>query len=212
MREVSLGESERGLEVLGEVVDLLDGGDDGLVNVLLLLLPLGAESLSALLLGEELSLLVGRLGGLGLGEVGVVDGLGHLDGSNVDLGRGRDHVRLSDSSEGDTVDRSGARDEQETRVELLEEHDSLASVSSGEEDQDSSRGDRGSERGGLRDLSVELGRLDVLGRVVLGRLGGRDETGLSVLASADLLLGVGGGLLLLNGSLLLGAWTEQINV
>lgn len=172
MGSVSLGESERGLEVLGKVLGLLDGGDDREVKslsdegrrcqherlsqrnesaaYLLLLLSLGAEALSTLLLLEELSLLVGGLGSLGLDEVGVVDGLGDLDGRDVNLGRGGDNVGLRDSSEGNTVDESGSGDEEKTRGELSEVDDSLSSVSSGEEDEDGSGGDGRSETGGLR--------------------------------------------------------------
>jgi hypothetical protein len=158
-------------------------GQDGLKEGLqvwahlLLLLSLSAQTLTTLLLLEELALLVGRLGSLGLGEVGVVDGLGdlsepidsgakissrtsqvvaqeretetHLDLGNVNLGGSRDDVSLGDPSEGNAVDGSGSRDEQETGVELLEEDDSLSSESTGKEDEDGSGGDGGSERSRL---------------------------------------------------------------
>jgi hypothetical protein len=126
---------------------------------LLLLLSLGAEALSTLLLLEELSLLVGGLGSLGLDEVGVVDGLGDLDGRDVNLGRGGDNVGLRDSSEGNTVDDSGSGDEEETRGELSEVDDSLSSVSSGEEDEDGSGGDRRSETGGLKERNTARTRM-----------------------------------------------------
>lgn len=126
---------------------------------LLLLLSLGAEALSTLLLLEELSLLVGGLGSLGLDEVGVVDGLGDLDGRDVNLGRGGDNVGLRDSSEGNTVDESGSGDEEETRGELSEVDDSLSSVSSGEEDEDGSGGDGRSETGGLKERNTARTRM-----------------------------------------------------
>lgn len=69
------------------------------------------------------------------------------------------------------------------------------------------RGDRA--RTDLSNLPALLGDLDVLGRVVLGSLGGRDETGLAVLASADLLLDVSGLVLSRGGGRLLGAWEAR---
>lgn len=54
---------------------------------LLLLLPLGAQTLtSLLLLLEELSLLVSGLGSLGLDEVGIVNSLGDLKREDVMIG------------------------------------------------------------------------------------------------------------------------------
>lgn len=103
---VALGKTPRCLEVLAEVLDLLNGLDNGGVDGLLLGLLLRGELLLLLTLSEELALL-GGLGGLGLGEVGVVDGLGELHGSDVDLGGGGDNVGLRDTTEGDTVEPKG---------------------------------------------------------------------------------------------------------
>jgi len=83
-------------------------------------------------------------------------------------------------------------DEEETRVELLEADNSLAGVSTSEEDQDSSRGDGSSEDSLSWGLAGETGRADILGRVVLGSLVGWDQSRLSVGLSSDLLLGVSG--------------------
>lgn len=103
MEAVALGKAPRRLEVLGEVVDLLDGLEDGGVDGLLLRLLVLGEGLLLALLAEELALL-GRLGRLGLGKVGVVDRLGDLEAGDVDLGRGGDDVRLRDAAEGDAVE------------------------------------------------------------------------------------------------------------
>ena len=100
---VALGKTPSSPEVLVQVGDLLDGLDNGGIDGLLLRLLLLWERLLLLALTEELSLL-GGLGSLGLGEVGVVDGLGDRDGGDVDLGGGSDNVGLADSSEWDTVD------------------------------------------------------------------------------------------------------------
>lgn len=78
--ELALGETPGRLEVFCEVLSLLDGLDDGLVDLLLVG---GLGCREGLLLGlavlEELSLCgLGLLGG-GLGEVGIVDLLVNLD-------------------------------------------------------------------------------------------------------------------------------------
>lgn len=103
MEAVALRETPRRLKVLGEVLNLLDRGEDGSVDGLLLRLLLLREGLLLLALAEELALL-GRLGRLDLGEVGVVDRLGDLGVRNVDLGRGGDNVGLRDATEGNTVE------------------------------------------------------------------------------------------------------------
>lgn len=195
MEAVAVGETPRSLEVLGEVVDLLDGLKNGGVDVLLLRLLLGGELLLLLALTEELALL-GVLARLRLGEVGVVDGLGDLGAGNVDLGRGGDNVSLRDTTEGDTVELEGAGDEEEARVELLKEDDTATGEAASEEDQDSSGGDRGTESGLAGDLARDLGLANVLGGVVLRSLLGRDEALAAVALATDSLLGVSRGLLL----------------
>lgn len=129
---------------------------------LLLRLPVVRQELLLLTLTEEFLLLGVLAGSLGLGEVGVVDGLGDGNTGQVNLGRGSDNVGLSDSSQRDTVESEGTRDEQETRVQLLQEDNSLASESTGQEDKDGTGGDRGSELGLAGGLSADLGLGDVL--------------------------------------------------
>jgi hypothetical protein len=226
---VALGETPGRLEVTAQVLDLRDGGKKGRVDrlprcqpaitalkapmrcgthLLLRLLLLG-ERLLLLALAKELALL-GGLGRLGLGEVGVVDRLGDGDASDVDLGRGRDNVRLAHTTQRDTVEPESKRqhsdvhkirgsgslegtvDEQETRVELLEENDSLAAETSGKEDEDGTGRDAGSEGGLASRLARDLGLADILGGVVFGGLGGRHKTLLSVGLAANSLLGVRG--------------------
>lgn len=131
---VTLGERPGSSDVSSEVVDLLDVGQqsgvDGLearrqssvlsttivLAHLLLRLPVVRQELLLLTLTEEFLLLGVLAGSLGLGEVGVVNGLGDGNTGQVNLGRGSDNVGLSDSSQGDTVESEGTRDEQETRV------------------------------------------------------------------------------------------------
>jgi hypothetical protein len=127
VESVASGETPRSLEVFAQVVDLLDGGDERVIDGLrvrfalfchyachsendmvcsthLLLRLLVFWDLNLLLsLSEELSLLAG-LDTLGLGEESVVDGLGNGNRGDVDLGRGGDNVGLVNSSEGNTVE------------------------------------------------------------------------------------------------------------
>jgi hypothetical protein len=125
VESVASRKSPRGLEVFAQVVDLLDGSDESVVNRLYYqhYVPYGVPFLRStrnkthlllrllclwhlvllLTLSKELSLLVG-LDTLGLGEESVVDGFGNGNGSNVDLGRGSDNVGLVDSSEGNTIE------------------------------------------------------------------------------------------------------------
>ncbi|KAI3483320.1 hypothetical protein L1887_53811 [Cichorium endivia] len=194
---LTLGEGEGGGKVLGHGgASLLDGGDDGLVERLLV----GDLGLGVSLLvggvGEEGGLGLG-LGGLVLLEVGVVDLVVDLDVRDVDLGRGGDHVGLVDAADGDTVHLEGAGDEQQTGVELLEEHDALAAEATGEEDEDGTGGDVGLELGGLVDLAAGLGLGSVNRGVEAGGLLGGDEALAAVLGALDGDLLVGGGLLLL---------------
>ncbi len=199
---LTLGERESGGKVLGHGgTSLLDGGDDGLVEVLLVgHLGFGVS----LLVGgvSEEALLGVDLGGLLLLEVSVVDLLVNLDVSDVDLGRGGDNVGLVDTSDGDTVDLERTSDEKKTGVELLQEYDALATETTSKEDEDGTGGDGRLELGGLVDLAVGLGDTGLLGGVEAGSLLGGDETLATVLGTLDLLLLVSGSLLLLLGSAL----------
>ncbi len=156
---VALAEAERRGEVAWEKLDLLDVGDDSLVNGLLgcypaarnllllyphvsatvLLRPALSSYLCLLSLLEE-SLLAGLLLGLLASEVLGGSGLGDLvlgDTSQVDLDGSGDDVSGVDAAEGDTVDLEGAGDEQNALVEGLEQDNALATESAGEKDQDS---------------------------------------------------------------------------
>ena len=80
-----------------------------------------------LLLLEDLTL--GGLALLGLDAVEelVVDVLAQAHLADVDLGRGGDRVDFVDAAQRATVELERASHEQETRLELLEEHDALFS-------------------------------------------------------------------------------------
>lgn len=156
---VALAKAERRSQIAGKVVDLLDVGQEGLVNGLLVRYPAaghllllfnvsapklqhpGTFHLSYLcllaLLEESLlaSLLLGLVGGEVLGGGNLVD-LGLGDTGQVDLEGCGDDVSRVDATEGDTVDLEGAGDEEDALVEGLEEDDALAAEATGEEDQD----------------------------------------------------------------------------
>jgi len=160
---VALAEAERGGEVAGEHVDLLDVGNqrlvDGLLvgrpaagNLLLLcivsVLPLspvrastpdtGCSYLGLLSLLEEgilASLLLGLLGGEVLRPRDLLN-LGLVDAGKVDLDGCGDDVSRVDATKGNTVDLEGAGDEQDALVEVLEQDDALAAEPTSEQDQD----------------------------------------------------------------------------
>lgn len=158
---VTLAEGERRGEVAGEELDLLDVGDEGLVDGLLvgnaaagnlLLLHHNVSILRPVfqLLGHvwsylgllallEESLLTGLLLGLLSGEVlglsNLVD-LGLVDAGEIDLLGSGDDVAGVDATKGNTVDLEGAGDEKDTLVESLKEDDALATETASEEDQD----------------------------------------------------------------------------
>jgi hypothetical protein len=83
VRELALRQPPARLEVLGEVLRLRNGGDDGLVDLLLVRRLRLGERLLCLGLAVREELLLGRAGGLlrRLGEVGVGELLVSLDGS-----------------------------------------------------------------------------------------------------------------------------------
>jgi hypothetical protein len=137
---VTLSQAEGAAEVATEVLDLLDVGDQRLVDSLLVrsagagdLLLLGLLSL----LEESFlaSLLLSLIGSevLGLGD--LVDLLA-VETSNVDLEGGGDDVAGVDPAQGNAVDLEGAGDEEDTLVEGLQEDDALAAEAAGEEDED----------------------------------------------------------------------------
>ena len=141
MGPVALPEREVGGEVALEVVLLLDGLKNGLVDGLLVL---GAAGGNLLLLGLLALLEESLLGALlvGLLVAGEVVGVGDLlEGLAVktvdgDGGAGGDHVAGVDATERDTVDLEGTGDQEDTLVEGLKENDTLAAETTSEEDED----------------------------------------------------------------------------
>jgi hypothetical protein len=168
--ELALGEGEASLKVrlhergLGNLghddgVNGLLGGDESGGNGSLLLL-LTVESLLRLL-----AVLSGAL------EHGVSNS-GNVNLGDVDGGLGSNDVRSDNAAKRDTVDLVGASDEEETRLELLQEDNASTSVATGKEDENSAGGDGGTELGGgVLSLAGLQGLGDALGRGVADVLG-----------------------------------------
>eukprot|EP01084_Bolivina_argentea_P209218 356427_1 len=175
---------------------LLQGGDDGGVNVLLEVLTLVGDltAVGALRLGGLHGLLGALLGGLlvlithevllalglllGGGALEeVVGDLGGVDGGDVNLGAGGDHVAGVDTTEGDTVVLEGTgHDEGTVLGELLEDNNTATAEATGQHDDDGTGGD-GLAQGG----ELVVGALDGLDDLLAGALG------------TSLLDGLGGG-------------------
>jgi hypothetical protein len=158
------GEGESRFKVLSEEFSLFNGSEDGAIDF-----SLGLSSSSDLVFfslslfngtsGEES--FFGLLGLLNLNSVEgfVVDGFS-LNARDVDLSGGGDDGGLVDSSEGNTVKLEGTSDQEEARLELSQEDDSLALESTDQENQDGTRDDVSSESvslGGLSGVSSDSG-------------------------------------------------------
>ena len=100
---------------------------------------------------------------LALGESLVADSVG-LDSSSAHLGGGGDSVDLVDASEWNTVDLHWSSNEEQARLELLEENNSLTTESSRGEDEDAASLNARSELWSLSFLCANLSLL-VFGRV-----------------------------------------------
>lgn len=173
---VGAAEAEGRLEVVDQVGLLLDGGEEGLVDGLLVLnTVLGglllllivniyfqrlrevSTHLRGLALLEE-SILAGLLALLALGEV---TGLGGLvqdvlgDTSQIDGGGGGDDIAGVDAAEGNTVDLEGTGNEEDTLGKVLEEDHTLATETASEENDDGA-GLEGSPRLGRTDRLADL--------------------------------------------------------
>jgi len=177
VRLVTLSQAEGASEVAGEHIDLLDVGDQGLIDGLLVGSTAAVDLLllSLLSLLEEsllTSLLLGLLGGEVLGLSDLLDLLG-VKAGDIDLLGGGDDVSGVDSSQRNTVDLEGTGDEEDTLVEGLEEDDTLAAEAAGEEDQNGTGLEglaRSPRADGLADL---LGLVLIVSRIpLLGSLRG----------------------------------------
>lgn len=98
------------------------------------------------LLGEKFFFV--RLVCLGPSEEAVVNAL-QLYLADIDSGGGTNDVGLIDAAERDAVDLVGTSDEEQARIQLLQENDTLAPELSGEEDEHGAGHDGIAQPGGL---------------------------------------------------------------
>jgi len=147
------GKREASGEVFLERDSLGDNREELVVDGLLVGDAVGSDGLllSLGLLVEELLLGLGLDRGVNLLEVGVVDGLRNLDAGDINLSRSGNDVGLVDTADGDTVDLEGTRNEEESRVQALQEDDALSTEVAGQKDENGAGSDRGTKRtnGGL---------------------------------------------------------------
>jgi len=202
---LSVLKSKTGLQVgleRGLVWVRLDGIEKLLVNVELSLLALIVHLVLLLLDVEDLSLGGLLLLGLDAIEESVLEVRGDGDLADVDLGLGGGHVLLVDATKWATVELERAGDEQETRRELLEEDNTLASMATSDQDEDGAWRDALSERVGVLREGLSVGakllRL-VLSWVEAWESLSSDLSRATVLVAADGLLGDARGLGLLLG-------------
>merc|ERR1719397_1566600 len=173
MRELSLGQGEASLEVLPQHYTIsmtLDRCQDLSVDCCLVCLPLLRGLVSLLLRLKDVSLLLGLLS-LHPGEVLVVDVLRHRDFRDVELCGGGHQVPLVYPPEWAAIELVRSSDEEQSSAELLQHDDTLALVHSGQDDGNSSSGERSPHFP------------DVVGEEVLGGAGAAASTVGTSLAS-----------------------------
>merc|ERR1711881_424044 len=133
---LAVSESKVCAQVVYHVWDLLGGGYDGGVDLLLVLLSFGASGVLLLFGLEDLSLVLSFVGvQFDAAKVLVINSLWHLDGSR-EPGAGGEYVLLVNSSHRDTVDLEGSGDQKEAALELLEKNNPLTSVSASNKNKD----------------------------------------------------------------------------
>jgi hypothetical protein len=157
---VGAAEAEAGAHVVEKVGLLLDGGQESLVDgllvlntvlgSLLLLYPLSmlltlkyecSTHLGGLALLEE-SILSRLLGGLVLGEVAILGGLlqnGLIHAIQIHLGRSGDDIAGIYPSQGNAIDFERTGDEEDALGKVLEENNTLATEAASEENDDGTR-------------------------------------------------------------------------
>jgi len=165
VREHALPDGEGRSQVLAEKLlfgVLLDGADQLTVHFDLVLLALFRDDVGSLLLFENFSFAVTDLLGLGAAEVFVIHRLRNIDTGNVDLSLGSNDVDLVDPSERASVDAERSGDEEQTRGQLLQEHDALSLVDARDQDQHSAGSDGGAKLAVVLAEGLLVGGLSLL--------------------------------------------------
>merc|ERR1719397_2232990 len=213
MRELSLGQGEASLEVLPQHCTIsmtLDRCQDLSVNCCLVCLPLLRGFVSLLLRLKDVSLLLGLLS-LYPGKVLVVDVLRHRDLGDVKLCGGGHQVPLVHPPERAAIELVRSSDEEQSGAELFQHDDTLALVHSGQDDGNSSSGERSPHFPDVvgEEVLGGAGGSSVHSWDVVGQLLGADHASSSILGSTNLLLNKDSGLL--GGSLLVHLLGELVD-
>lgn len=179
MRVLAFRERKRRVEVLLEQRSLFDARHQQGIYLLL-----QVAALQRLLVdgveqgvGRLFLLRACRLGKVSVGKVG------ELEARDVDRGLGGNDVGLVDAAQSDAVDAVWARDEQQARRQLAQEHDALSSVAAGQQDQHGAGGDALAQGDGGKSLAGLLAVLALdghLARLRLRRVGVLEERALLV--------------------------------
>ena len=112
----------------------------------------------------------------------------NLEVTEVDTGRGSNHVCLVYATERDTVNLVWAGNEEQAGLELLQEDDPFALESASKKDQDGARGDRRPEASSNLSLAALFGLLDIVGGVETGGFLRRYTAYTTVISTTDLFL------------------------
>merc|ERR1719251_395713 len=193
MGVLALRKSKGCLQVLSQSLSLLvtlDGSQNLGINRGLICLPLLRRLVSLLLSIEDVSVLLSRLLSLHSGEIFVIDGVGDLDSGDINLGGGGQQEPLVHPSEGSSVQFEGAGDEKQPSLQLLQDHDSLPLVHTGQEDGHGAGGQGGADSPLVLGEEVDggAGSGGILGGVVVGQLLYSHHPGAAILGSTNLLL------------------------
>merc|ERR1719397_36962 len=197
VRELSLGQGEASFEVLPQHCTIsmtLDRCQDLSVDCCLVCLPLLRGLLS-----------------LHPGKVLVVDVLRHRDLGDVELCGGGHQVPLVHPPEWAAIELVRSSDEEQSSAELLQHDDTLALVHSGQDDGNSSSGERSPHFPDVvgKEVLGGAGGSSVHSWDVVGQLLGADHASSSILGSTNLLLNKDSGLL--GGSLLVHLLGELVD-
>ena len=109
----------------------------------------------------------------------------YLDVGEVKLGGSSNDVGLVNTSQRNTVDLERTSNEKKTRVELLQDDNTLTTVTTSQENDNGTRGDSRAEDGLLGGLAGDLGLRNVFSRVEARSLLGRDDTLATILGALD---------------------------
>merc|ERR1719347_2517910 len=186
---LTLGQSKRSLQILSQscpLLVLLDSGENLSVDGDLVLLPLLGGFVFLLLGVKDLTVLLGSLLGLDSGEIFVVDIVGNLHSGDVDLGGCGQQEPLVDPSQRSSIQLERSSHQEQTGLQLLQDHNALALVDSGQDDGHGPSSQRISHSPLMLGEEVNGGTLGsgIHGGIVIGQLLDANHSGASILGSS----------------------------